>query len=498
MSKTKKKIVQIISCMIPLKKWRKNFRAKYAEKKVQPVYEKTDISLMEFFYAQYNSDLSFNRYDMIVRLLAVENYYGLNDFGWKLYEKMQEKRKGQGYSKKAKEKFVDLIKSWEEKGYDDQSYLLVNGDIKLIDGSHRLALALYYNVKSLSLIVDKNGRTPLYGIDWFYENDFSLDEINLIKDRYEKLLEKQGRGVNISCVLWAPVSEYFDEVTQKINSLFPVKDIKDMEFSDDAYKRMVKAVYLIDDIADWKIEKKIEYMQNFPNKKIRFFDIYVEKPCFRFKQANLHTILVQGEMLKKIIRNCYKDKIENYFKDVIIHTADNCCQSEFIDALFKTENYALALLDNVRYIDEYKAYLLDKDIDLKKACIVGSSSFALYGILPNNDVDFCITNEELLKKYPDLIKTKKVAEHLELLLSKKYKRFFDISDEELINNKKYHVEIEGVKVIRPELEYVARLIMNRKKDKIGFKYIKAFCLLNPQRWNTVLIDELKTKANLND
>ena len=40
------------------------------------------------------------RCDLIVRLLAIENYYGKKDFGSELYRKMQAVRMGQGYSQK--------------------------------------------------------------------------------------------------------------------------------------------------------------------------------------------------------------------------------------------------------------------------------------------------------------------------------------------------------------------------------------------------------------
>ena len=338
----------------------------------------TNISLIELFLQQFDQAHSFNRYDTIVRLLAIENYYGLNNCGWNLYCKMQDSRKFKGYSIESKENFIKLIKSWEENGYDVNSSIIVNSKIKLWDGSHRLALALFHNIKKLSLSINDISDTHFYGIEWFYENDFTLKEINIIESRLEKLLKEYNKGVYISCILWAPMAEYFEEVTEKINSIFPVSNVKDISFSNDTYTRMVRGIYKIDDIADWKIEKKIEYMQNYPLKKIRFLNIFVEYPIFRFKQSNFNTILVQGEILKRIFRNCYKDKINNYFYDILVHTADNTVQTEYINKLYnvdlKLEKY-FNIIKNYDYMiikyetenmtkDFPKTFPFSKDIDI--------------------------------------------------------------------------------------------------------------------------------------
>ena len=266
-------------------------------------------------------------------MLAIENYYGKNNFGWNLYEKMQNKRCGNNYGEEAIVNFKKLIKNWEENDYDQKSCIEVNKNIKLLDGSHRLAMALYYKLKDISIRVYMDENNPEYNIEWFLENDFTKDEINCIVEKYNEIIDIYNNGIEISGILWSPAVNYFDEIIEKIKLLYHVKEVKDIEFSDETYARMVKAIYSIDDIDDWKVEKKIEYMNNFSPKKIRYFSIHIEKPKFRFKQANYNTILTQGEKLKQIIRNCYRDKIDNYFYDIIFHTSDNTKQCEYISKL---------------------------------------------------------------------------------------------------------------------------------------------------------------------
>ena len=64
-----------------------------AKNKIRNLYRKIDTKHLKFevaeLFFQHNGENDFLRYDMIVRLLAVENYFGINDFGFDLYRRMQ-------------------------------------------------------------------------------------------------------------------------------------------------------------------------------------------------------------------------------------------------------------------------------------------------------------------------------------------------------------------------------------------------------------------------
>ena len=87
---------------------------------------------------------------------------------------------------------------------------------------------------------------------------------------------------------------------------------------------------------------------------------------------------------------------------------------------------------------------------------------------------------------------------LELLLSEKYEKFFGISDDELISNDKHHIKTDGIKIIRPEIEYVARLIMNREKDKQISALMEIFTKFNPNILDEDFIKQLKIRAGFHD
>ena len=289
----------------------------------------------EIIYQQNRID-GYNRLDIFVRLLAIENEYGINSYGWDLYRKMQAKRCSGGLSVEERVKiFKDLIRSWDEKGYDASSRIRLDVNLMLEDGSHRLALAVYHNVEHINCYVSGYESDIYYGGKWFLDNGFLSSELEQIRKKCDVVL-KNFKKVEISCVLWPPASNYFNEITNLLKSKYEVCDVQEFLYSEETFMRLVKAVYNIDDIARWKIDKKIEYMNYAAEKKVRFLKIAFSEPRFRYKDATKNTILTQGEALKREIRERYKAKIEKYFYDIICHTGDNEQQSIYIEKLFKS------------------------------------------------------------------------------------------------------------------------------------------------------------------
>lgn len=297
----------------------------------------------------------FNRLDVIVRYLAVECYYKMNDYGLELYRKMQEARIGQGYGDTAVKRFMELIKSYQLYGYDDSSEIELDENLMLIDGSHRLALVLFYHKRTAPCKVRPYRTDIYYGIAWFVEHGFSMSEIQLISDKCNEILNSCFQP--LSCVLWPPVYQYFNEITDKLDLLYGVGNIQDYPLTNETWKRAVEGIYSIDDIEKWKIEKKIDGMQPYP-KVIRVMQLNVRNPRFRLKSVNNKTISAEGERLKAMIRNAYKDKVEGYFHDIIIHTGDNYKQSRFILTLLKPHFSLRRYFDVIR---EYPYVVIKKE-----------------------------------------------------------------------------------------------------------------------------------------
>ena len=336
------------------------------------------ISTAEVFF-QHNGENDFHRYDMIVRLLAIENYYGKNDYGFDYYLRMQGARKECKLAQKGTDRFRTLIASYETKGYDDKSEIELDSNLQLIDGSHRLALAMYYKQSVISAKVRSYKLDTYYDIAWFRANDFSTEECKILHDRYLQLYEELKQP--FVCTLWHPVRKYYDEITEKLSLFGNVLEVRDLTLSEEDYRYYTRGVYAVDDIEKWKIEKKIGYMIADKSDRycIRMVSLSLNEPQFRLKTTTNGTLSKRCELIKSVIRNAYKNRMDNYFHDIIMHIGDNFYQNRHIykfltmpmvdiSSVFehiKDYDYVLTKMD-VDYMpkDFPKHYPLGKDIDV--------------------------------------------------------------------------------------------------------------------------------------
>ena len=143
-----------------------------------------------------------NASDIMIKMLAIDNYFGKNDYGMRLYCKMQKIRVSQNKlieREKAdnKENFIKLIESIKKYGFDDKYPIELNKNFEVFEGSHRLACALYFNIDIVPVKFNKmiwNLKYD-YSLEWFKNNGME-DYIYLIKEKYEKTLKVEKEEYN--------------------------------------------------------------------------------------------------------------------------------------------------------------------------------------------------------------------------------------------------------------------------------------------------------------
>lgn len=169
------------------------------ELKFNEVFKLFDIPGIEIkvntfsFFKHCMKDNFFNAHIMI-KMLAIDCYFGKNDYGWKWYNEMQKKRvednplipKYMAYHEK---EFRELIESFEKNGYIDKNPIIVNKDFLFIDGSHRLALALYFGIKEVPISIDKKYfdiESKDYSFDWFDKHGMEFVRQDALK-KYDEI-----------------------------------------------------------------------------------------------------------------------------------------------------------------------------------------------------------------------------------------------------------------------------------------------------------------------
>lgn len=149
---------------------------------VAPQPKSSSIAVSDIYIANCQGK-QLLRWDVAVKLLAIENYYGKNDFGFDLYAKMQNARAGFDRAEEAKENFVKLIRSWEERGYDPKSCIYVDNDLTLQNGAHRLAMAIYHGMPYINAYTLHRDKPKDFGEKFFASSGFSQEEMELIREK---------------------------------------------------------------------------------------------------------------------------------------------------------------------------------------------------------------------------------------------------------------------------------------------------------------------------
>lgn len=297
----------------------------------------TDLFLAQF----YNGE--FNAIDIVVKFLAIENYYKKNDFGFELYRKMQLKRIGEDWT----ERFIKLIKSFEE-GIDMKSRIQTDLCYSIHDGAHRLALALYHGYEDVPVeVFNVEKRRRYYGINWFKENCFSKTEIAIITAKLNELLNKCRKSY--FCILWSPARNLFSQITnclETIESGVNIKEQFEMQFTKDALKDFIYNIYETDDIMKFKLDLKYEHMMlsmesdNYTETLYRVYviKIQIDNPDFRLKPLSGLPQSRTTMRIKKNIRNLFKDKVTDYYYDIIMHLTDNQLQNDAVEEIIQRAN----------------------------------------------------------------------------------------------------------------------------------------------------------------
>ncbi|GAB2319828.1 hypothetical protein IRB23SM22_20890 [Alkalibacterium sp. s-m-22] len=147
---------------------------------------------------------------------------------------------------------------------------------------------------------------------------------------------------------------------------------------------------------------------------------------------------------------------------------------------------------------EQLAYWLDKfEIQRDEICIIGSVPLHLAGIRENEDIDFITTSqveEKILSKIDDFPECKISKQKIFLgeevhshTINKERFEYFGIKNEDLINDEKYHMIVDGFKIFRLEILLSKKLREARPKDLEDVKRIEKSGIIGSCDWDWDLV-----------
>lgn len=301
---------------------------------------KTFVSTNDLFLSQYFND-DYNAMDICVKYMAIENFYGLNEFGFDLYHKLQKFRINKDWNNR----FKTLIMSVEN-GFDKNSCIETDYNYSIHDGSHRLALGIFNGLPNLPVkIFNTDIARRTYNMDWIESQRFTSFEIDTIRNKHQELLSMMRKPY--FCILWTPARKYFDNISKCIANGFEGVHLlskKDIYISTENFKKFIYDVYNTDDISTEKLNLKYNHLikslmaDDYCNDNgyiISVLQILIDNPDFRMKPISGLPQSKTTMKIKREIRNQFMDKISEYYWDIIIHITDNQKQNDEIQKILK-------------------------------------------------------------------------------------------------------------------------------------------------------------------
>lgn len=136
-----------------------------------------------------------------VRLAAIEQYEGKNTFGYEYYKRAQMMHCAEHTAGQRLQQFKELMADWKENGYRKEYPLSLNRACEVIDGNHRLALAVYYHQTSILCniypteipLTEIHGKEPIMPKIVLEQHGFTEEEIQRLDELQERYVEIYGR-----------------------------------------------------------------------------------------------------------------------------------------------------------------------------------------------------------------------------------------------------------------------------------------------------------------
>lgn len=123
-------------------------------------------------------------------------------------------------------------------------------------------------------------------------------------------------------IIWNSAFEFKEEILKLMSNYSTVEDWFCINL-DSNYENFVRLIYSADSIAEWKVDKKIEYMRHYPSKSICIIQFDINTSIMRYHDKKKHMVYANLQDLKDLIRKTYGSKLPFYFFDIVFHCSES-------------------------------------------------------------------------------------------------------------------------------------------------------------------------------
>ena len=156
------------------------------------------------------------------RYLDAKKYVTGEDQSFKYMNGISAKAHGSKHSpQRGNKQFTDLIESFQQKGYDPKSLLVMDKDLNLDNGTHRLALCLLNGFYTVKAKVIRRKALATRNVDWYYNGDaLESSLLKEINDEYKEIRNRLVKSGNaFLCRIQGNVSFVIEDIKSDIEVL---------------------------------------------------------------------------------------------------------------------------------------------------------------------------------------------------------------------------------------------------------------------------------------
>ena len=123
-------------------------------------------------------------------------------------------------------------------------------------------------------------------------------------------------------IIWNCAFEFKDEIVKMMSNYSVVENYFCIDLKSN-YENFVRLIYSSDSIAEWKIDKKVEYMRNYTSTSVCIVYFDIDTSIMRYHDKKKHMVYANLQDLKDLIRKAYGSKLPFYFFDIVFHCSES-------------------------------------------------------------------------------------------------------------------------------------------------------------------------------
>ncbi|MCM1062947.1 MAG: hypothetical protein NC420_00515 [Eubacterium sp.] len=374
----------------------------------------------------------------------------------------------------------ELSESIKKKGFDKKEYIPIGEDFGIYNGAHRLACAMALDEDVWVRICGDHGVKDM-DFSWFDENGFSNDDkIRLLRGFAD--IHKQC-GIFI---LYHPSYDRWEYIQNEMKKYMNIVGFVDLDYTHDyiGYENLIRDIYhTYDESEDNTISRKINLLK-LSRLIVRVILVSDERDSVENDKLSISD---DYDLYDRIVR--FKAEIRKKLKYDVEDDAYITLHASDTEEEFEDLKQIVLSVNNLKWISKrpkisirkdfivwlqcFKEWADNNNINTDDTCIVGSSPLEVFGIRDSTDIDIMVAPE---LRYVFGNGLTHVTELLDIG-TRNYVRSDKevlVTDEQLIYDDEYHFMFMGFKFANPELVQYRKSFSDQEKDIKDVKLLKIF------------------------